>query len=73
MALKRLNLNLDEDLIASIDDYASSMHVNRSAAISMLLSQYFLGQKTMATLGDLVEVYKEEQKTKSMIGNGDKC
>ena len=62
MALKRINLNLDEELLSQLDDYANQMHITRSAAISVLLSQLFQGQKTMQTMGDLVSLYKDEKK-----------
>lgn len=62
MALKRINLNLDEELLSQLDDYANQMHITRSAAISVLLSQLFQGQKTMQTMGDLVSMYKDEKK-----------
>ena len=62
MALKRINLNLDEELLSQLDDYANQMHITRSAAISVLLSQLFQGQKTMKTMGDLVSIYNDEKK-----------
>lgn len=62
MALKRINLNLDEELLSQLDDYANQMHITRSSAISVLLSQLFQGQKTMQTMGDLVSLYKDEKK-----------
>lgn len=38
MALRRVVMNLDEDLLKMVDDYASSLHVSRTAAVSVLLS-----------------------------------
>lgn len=66
MALKRINMNLEEDLLQTLDDYAKSMHVNRSAAVSMLLSQVFYEKKAVATIGDLLEVYRAEQNAKAL-------
>lgn len=61
MALKRINLNLDEDLLFQLDGYANQMHVTRSAAISVLLSQFFQGQKTIQTMGSLLSLYNDEK------------
>ena len=61
MALKRINLNLDEELLQQLDEYGKQMHITRSAAISVLLSQTFQAQKNMQTVGDLVSLYKDEK------------
>ena len=61
MAMKRVNMNLDTDLLKTLDDYAREMHVSRSALVSLLLSQYFYEKKAVATLGDFLEVFKSEQ------------
>lgn len=55
MSVKRVGLQLDEELIAKIDTYAGKLHVNRTAAISMMLSQYIMGlelQKSLSILTD---------------------
>lgn len=58
MALKRINLNFDEELLAQLDEYASSMYVSRSAALSMLLSNFFLERKAVNTMDKMMEVLK---------------
>ena len=37
MAVTRLNMNIDSDLIARLDAYADQLHINRSAAMSVVL------------------------------------
>lgn len=61
MALKRINLNLDEELLQQLDDYANKMHISRSSALSVLLSQFFQNQKAMQTMNDMIAVYNAEK------------
>ena len=60
MALRRVNMNIDEELLTQLDDYASKMHISRSSALSVLLSQMFQSQKAMQTMSDLVVAYNDE-------------
>lgn len=39
MALQKLVCNVDETLLEEVDMYASDLHVTRTAAVSVLLSQ----------------------------------
>lgn len=55
MLVKRIGLQLDEELIAKIDAYAGKLHVNRTAAISMMLSQYIMGIELQKSLSVLTE------------------
>lgn len=61
MALKRINLNLDEELLQQLDDYANKMHISRSSALSVFLSQIFTGQQTLETMNKLMTAYNEEK------------
>nr|CDL66273.1 unnamed protein product [uncultured bacterium]CRY93877.1 hypothetical protein [uncultured prokaryote] len=61
MALKRVNMNIDEELLTQLDDYASKMHISRSSALAVLLSQMFQSQKAMQTMSDLVVAYNDEK------------
>ena len=61
MALRRVNMNIDEELLTQLDDYASKMHISRSSALSVLLSQMFQSQKAMQTMSDLVVAYNDEK------------
>ena len=59
MGIKRLNLNLDEELVRQLDDYASKMHISRTSALSILLWQFFQNQKAIQTMSNLVEAYND--------------
>lgn len=61
MALKKIMLGLDEELLSDIEAYASKMHLNRTAAISVLCSTALQAQKNMSTLSQLMEVYRAEK------------
>ncbi len=61
MSLKRVNLNMDEELLLQLDDYANKMHISRSSALAVLLSQLFQGQQTMDTMNTLLKAYNDEK------------
>lgn len=61
MALTRLHMNLDTELLARLDSYAEQLHINRSAAMAVILSTYFQQQDTMAMLGKLTDIYGKEK------------
>ena len=58
MALKRINLNLDENLLTELDNYAQSLHVSRSSALSVILSEWFMQRKSMSLASDLVQIFQ---------------
>lgn len=39
MITKRLICNVDEQLLARVDEYAQRLHITRTAAVSVLLSR----------------------------------
>lgn len=53
--LKRLTMNLGEDLVRDVDAYAAQMHVSRTAAVSFLLSSALSGI-------ELVDAVKEQKR-----------
>lgn len=57
--LKRLNLNLDAELIDQLDEYSKNIHVSRSAALAFILSNFFMGQKNMDTMSGIVKAYND--------------
>lgn len=70
MALKKIMLNLDEALLTDIEEYAGKMHLNRTAAISVLCSTALQGIKSIDTLDELTKTLKALQ-----LGtqDGEKC
>lgn len=65
MALQRINMNLSDDLVKKIDSYAKDMGINRSAAISVLISTQLQQQDALGTIKSLVEIVDKEQENKS--------
>jgi hypothetical protein len=61
MALKRIVMNLDEDLVKRIDSYAERLHINRTAAASVLLSSAAETQEFLTHFPELMTAYQEEQ------------
>lgn len=64
MPLKKLTNNFDEDLIKQVDNYANSLHINRTAAMSVLLSQGLLQSSGIDTMKQLIEIYEKENVNK---------
>lgn len=60
----RINITINKGLLEKLDDYADSVNITRSGAISMIVSEYLNTKKTVATLEDLMEIYKREQERK---------
>ena len=48
----RLNINVAQDLIDKVDEYARSMNINRTSAVAVLLSTALNNQKAMNDLGE---------------------
>jgi len=61
MALKRLVVQIEETLFNDIENYAKDMHLNRTAAVSVLLTNSLKTEKGMATLTELLKVYNEQK------------
>lgn len=57
----RLTLNIDDELISRVEEYAEEMHINRSAAISVLLSQAVSANNGMQALIELNSLIRSEQ------------
>ena len=57
--LRRVGLNLPVDLVAKIDDYADSLSLNRTTAMTVLLSTSLQQNDAILKIGDLLKVYKE--------------
>lgn len=61
--LKKMVMNMDTDLIAKLDEWAASNHVNRTAAVSILLSTALKQDKLMYDIGRMMDAI-EAQKDK---------
>jgi len=61
MALKKIMLNLDESLLADIEEYAAKMHLNRTAAITVLCTTTLQAQKAVGTMEQMLAVYNSQR------------
>ena len=64
MALKRICLNLEERLLAKVDDYADEVGLNRTGAISAILGNFFRENQTLAVMSEMLAKMEEMGKEK---------
>lgn len=56
----RVTFNLPKGLVDDVDAYGESMNINRTSAVSVLLSQALKAQKGMDDIGEIVRLAKLE-------------
>ena len=59
--LRKMVMNMDTDLIAQVDEWAASNHVNRTAAVSLLLSSALKQDRLMYDLSRLLDAVEAEK------------
>ena len=59
----RVNFNLRANILAQVDEYAENVGLNRTSAISVLLTQALNQQKTMQDMAKLIQMYEKERDT----------
>jgi isochorismate hydrolase len=64
----RINLNIPDELVKTIDEKAKSLNLNRTAYIVMTLSTYFKQEKAMDSISDMDKLIKEIKKLKEDLG-----
>jgi isochorismate hydrolase len=60
----RINLNIPDELVKTIDEKAKSLNLNRTAYVVMTLSTYFKQEKAMDSISDMDKLIKEIKKLK---------
>lgn len=55
----RININIDDDMLGSIDAYARKMDINRTSAIKVLCSQALQAQEASKSVSELNEMLKK--------------
>lgn len=65
--LKRVNLNLPSELVERVDKIAESMYMDRTAAIVFMIVQYMQQQESLKTLGGIVAMKDELEKSRGSI------
>lgn len=61
MALQKVQMNLEVNLLKMVDDYAEKLHINRTAAVSVLLTRALQAEQAMSDLGRLMDAYEAEK------------
>lgn len=62
--LKRLNLWMNVELVNRVDEFGKSMGgISRSAAFSVIISQYFQQQDNLQVAGNLMEYMRSNDFT----------
>lgn len=59
--LIRVTVNLTPELVERIESYAEKVNVNRTAAVSVLLSNALDQQKAIKDIGSLMDIYNAEK------------
>lgn len=67
MGLKKLVCNIEDSLMEQVDSYAASLHITRTAAVSVLLSTALNAQKSMNILDEFLKAYKAEKAVEEVI------
>ena len=67
MALERLQVNVEGDLLRQVDAYADSLHITRTAAVSVLLSRALQADKLAADLSEGLLSAKNKESVQSTL------
>lgn len=59
MAVKRINVSMEEEQIAKIDGYAKEMCISRSAAIAVLTGQALEYRQMFAALPEMMDFVRK--------------
>lgn len=65
MGVHKMVCNVDEDLLAQVDAYAAQLHISRTSAVSVLLSQALQAKQTITTLDELLRFYQAQEERKN--------
>ena len=57
--MSRMGINIPTELLEQVDKYASSMNINRTSAVCVLLSEALNAHSTMNNLDAFVKMYQE--------------
>lgn len=60
--VKKLVCNIDSELLSMVDAYAANLHVNRTAAVSVLLSTALKQDRLMTDLGRMMDAIEAQKR-----------
>ena len=58
---KKIMFSIDEKLLAEIEAYADEMHLNRSAAVTVLCSTALQQKRSLSAIEEFIKAYKAEK------------
>lgn len=58
MALKRISVMIDESLLSELDEYAKSLHISRSASLSVIVSEWLRQKQSLVVAADLLSLFQ---------------
>jgi len=61
VSIMRINLNIPDELVKTIDKKAKSLNLNRTAYVVMTLSKYLQQEDLMDVFPEFVKMVKAEQ------------
>lgn len=67
----KLVVNVTVNLLEQIDKYAEEMNINRTSAVSVLLTQALSSQETLNSLSKFIEIYESEMKKQELQKNAE--
>lgn len=59
--LKKVQMNLEEELIMQIDEYAKALHISRTAAVSVLVSRALQDEQLKDQMPAFVQALQQLQ------------
>ena len=59
---RRLVALMPVDLIAQVDEYAAQLHINRTAAVNVLISRALQYESVFAAMPKMMQAYEEIKK-----------
>lgn len=68
--LKKVQMNLEEGLIAQIDEYAKALHISRTAAVSVLVSRALQDEALKEQMPVFVQALQQLQGLAKVDGAG---
>lgn len=60
----RINMNMPIELVTRLDNYATTMNINRTSAICVLINTALESRKAMNDLSKLLELYQQSDNEK---------
>lgn len=57
----RVNINLSTDLVNKVDNFASENGINRTSAVSVIISTYFRQEEAVKAIKEATEIMQQSK------------